>query len=278
MCARLTCSTAPRAVRRRWHRRRPVRAVLETVGPDAAPVITHPRPPRARSRAPEGLEELAAARGGHVLTLVGPSARFAAHDPFGATTLRRAVPDLDERVAVVCGPERLLRRAPDCAPLVCRPTASTSNGRGGERDVESGPTSVARARLLPALALTGVTGALIALLDHPSSTPDASRRCPPRSPHAPPCPSGDAGRGAAPGDRRPDDGAGGALGVVHRRTRRRSDGRNVDGDRFRWRRPSPPTERCATSKRSSTPTTTASRLSQPARLPVLHLRALESRA
>ena len=41
-------------------------------------------------------------------TLVGPSASLAVKDPFSARRLRLAVPDLRERVAIVCGPERLL--------------------------------------------------------------------------------------------------------------------------------------------------------------------------
>jgi predicted ferric reductase len=89
----------------------PVRAVLETLGPDAAPVVLYRAHHEQDLVHLKELEDLAVARGGQVLTLVGPSARFAAHDPFGAATLRRAVPDLDERVAVVCGPERLLHAA-----------------------------------------------------------------------------------------------------------------------------------------------------------------------
>lgn len=89
----------------------PVRALVEALPAQAAPVVLY----RARHRDElvhlDELEALVAARGGRVLTLVGPSARLAARDPFQAAALLRAVPDLRERTAVLCGPERLLHAA-----------------------------------------------------------------------------------------------------------------------------------------------------------------------
>ena len=46
--------------------------------------------------------------GGELMTLVGPTATLAVKDPFSGKVLRKAIPDLTERVAILCGPERLL--------------------------------------------------------------------------------------------------------------------------------------------------------------------------
>ena len=59
----------------------------------------------------EELRELAERNGGAVHTLVGPTATMAHRDPFGGGSLRKIVPDVAERVAVLCGPERLLYAA-----------------------------------------------------------------------------------------------------------------------------------------------------------------------
>ena len=89
----------------------PVRAILERLGPDARPIVLY----RARTDADlvhlDELQALAAARNGVVRTLVGPTAFLAVRDPFGAEQMRRAVPDLEQRVAVLCGPEALLHAA-----------------------------------------------------------------------------------------------------------------------------------------------------------------------
>ena len=42
------------------------------------------------------------------MTLVGPTASLAIKDPFSGRVLSKAIPDLKDRVAVLCGPERLL--------------------------------------------------------------------------------------------------------------------------------------------------------------------------
>ncbi len=89
----------------------PARALLEDLPASAAPVVLY----RARSRKDlihyDELVELAARTNGRVLTLVGPSASLAVKDPFSASSLRRAIPDVADRVAILCGPERLLQAA-----------------------------------------------------------------------------------------------------------------------------------------------------------------------
>ncbi len=86
----------------------PVRALLQRLPGGSQPVVLY------RAHRPEDLvhlDELHALcrdRGGVVHTLVGPTAKLATKDPFSAPVLLRAVPDLAERVAVLCGPERLL--------------------------------------------------------------------------------------------------------------------------------------------------------------------------
>ncbi len=89
----------------------PVRAMLEDLAVDSHPVVLY------RARKPSDLvhldeiEHLAQRTGGEVLTLVGPTATLAGRDPFSPSRLRSLVPDLTERVAVLCGPERLVHAA-----------------------------------------------------------------------------------------------------------------------------------------------------------------------
>jgi predicted ferric reductase len=89
----------------------PVRALLQRLDTSHEPVVLY----RARSTDDlvhlDDLRRLAGARGGRVLTLVGRTATLAMRDPFGATALTAAVPDLRDRVAVVCGPDALLHAA-----------------------------------------------------------------------------------------------------------------------------------------------------------------------
>ena len=70
---------------------------------------------RARSLAEathlDELQALLRPPGGRVLTLLGPTAALARNDPFGVASLRGAVPDIAERVAIVCGPESLVHAA-----------------------------------------------------------------------------------------------------------------------------------------------------------------------
>lgn len=89
----------------------PVRALLERLGPSAQPIVLY----RAHSAKDlvhlDELQALVAARGGVVHTLVGPTATLKVKDPFSARVLRKIAPDIGERVAVLCGPERLLHAA-----------------------------------------------------------------------------------------------------------------------------------------------------------------------
>lgn len=89
----------------------PVKALLECLGESSRPIVLY----RAHTKADlvhlGEIESLVAARSGVVHTLVGPSAKFAGRDPFSAKTLLHAVPDLVDRVAVLCGPERLVAAA-----------------------------------------------------------------------------------------------------------------------------------------------------------------------
>lgn len=89
----------------------PVRALLECLEPGAEPVVLY----RAHSHGDlvhlDELRELTARLGGRLHTLVGPTASLAVRDPFSAPTLTAAVPDLCDRTAVLCGPERLLQAA-----------------------------------------------------------------------------------------------------------------------------------------------------------------------
>ena len=84
------------------------RALLEGLGPRSEPIVLF------RANTAEDLihldevRELVEARGGTVRTLVGPSAKLAVKDPFSAQRLKAAVPDLKQRTAVLCGPERLV--------------------------------------------------------------------------------------------------------------------------------------------------------------------------
>ena len=89
----------------------PVLAMLPRLPATARPVVLY------RARAAEDLvhldelQTLCAQRGGVVHTLVGPTAALATRDPFAERVLRRATPDVADRVAVLCGPERLLHAA-----------------------------------------------------------------------------------------------------------------------------------------------------------------------
>ena len=89
----------------------PLRAILETLDADAAPVVLF----RARSAADlvhlQEMQTLAAARNGVVRTLVGSRLHLGVSDPFASDQLRQAVPDIAEREAFVCGPESMLHAA-----------------------------------------------------------------------------------------------------------------------------------------------------------------------
>ena len=89
----------------------PARAILERLDRSNEPIVLC----RARKATDlahlDELQRLVPARSGKVLTLLGPTAALAAHDPFGARSRRSAVPDIAQRVAIVCGPESLVHAA-----------------------------------------------------------------------------------------------------------------------------------------------------------------------
>jgi predicted ferric reductase len=89
----------------------PLRAILETLDADSAPVVLF-RARKAEDLVHLGeLKVLASARNGAVCTLVGSRTQLAVNDPFGADQLRNALPDVAEREAFVCGPESMLQAA-----------------------------------------------------------------------------------------------------------------------------------------------------------------------
>lgn len=89
----------------------PARALLEDLPLSAEPYVLYRAHHEHDLIHLDELQELTAARNGQVFTLVGPSATLAIRDPFSATALRRVVPDVDRRTAVLCGPDRLLQAA-----------------------------------------------------------------------------------------------------------------------------------------------------------------------
>jgi ferredoxin-NADP reductase len=89
----------------------PARALLEDLGPDAQPIVLYRAHHEHDLIHYDELVQLAAKRNGRVLTLVGPSATLSVKDPFGAASLRKAAPDIAERLAILCGPERLIHAA-----------------------------------------------------------------------------------------------------------------------------------------------------------------------
>ncbi len=118
----------------------PVRAMLEDLPAGSEPLVLY----RARRTADlvhlDEMQDLARRTGGQVLTLVGPTAALADRDPFSPSRLRAMVPDLADRVAVLCGPERLVHaaRAAGCWPPRSRPSRFTTNGCGGDVRSSSG--------------------------------------------------------------------------------------------------------------------------------------------
>lgn len=86
----------------------PVRALLEDLSVTSRPLVLY----RARHDDDlvhlDELQALAGRCGGRVLTLVGPTTALAGSDPFSAARLRSLTGDLVERVAILCGPQRLI--------------------------------------------------------------------------------------------------------------------------------------------------------------------------
>lgn len=89
----------------------PIRALMQRLPANSRPVLLY----RAHASHDlvhlDELTALAARTGGEVRTLVGPTAMLTTKDPFGAAALTAACPDVADRVAVLCGPERLIAAA-----------------------------------------------------------------------------------------------------------------------------------------------------------------------
>lgn len=86
----------------------PVKAMLERLDPSSQPIVLYRAHRHDDLVYADELRKRARALGGELMTLVGPTATLAVKDPFSGKVLRKAIPDLQERVAVLCGPERLL--------------------------------------------------------------------------------------------------------------------------------------------------------------------------
>ncbi len=89
----------------------PIRSLLERLNEDTEPIVLI----RARHASElvhlDEIRALAERINGRVHVLVGPTALLAGRDPFAPENLRRLAPDLAERHALLCGPERLLHAA-----------------------------------------------------------------------------------------------------------------------------------------------------------------------
>ena len=86
----------------------PVKAMLERLDRRNQPIVLYRASRHDDLIYANELRGMAKALGGELMTLVGPTATLAVKDPFSGKVLRRAIPDLSERVALLCGPERLL--------------------------------------------------------------------------------------------------------------------------------------------------------------------------
>jgi predicted ferric reductase len=86
----------------------PVKAMLERLDGRHQPIVLYRASRHDDLVYADELRGMARELGGELLTLVGPTATLAIKDPFSGKVLRKAIPDLTERVALLCGPERLL--------------------------------------------------------------------------------------------------------------------------------------------------------------------------
>jgi predicted ferric reductase len=86
----------------------PVKAMLERLDSRHQPIVLYRASRHDDLVYANELRGMARALGGELMTLVGPTATLAIKDPFSGKVLRRAIPDLTDRVALLCGPERLL--------------------------------------------------------------------------------------------------------------------------------------------------------------------------
>jgi predicted ferric reductase len=86
----------------------PVKAMLERLDRRHQPIVLYRASRHDDLVYANELRDMARELGGELMTLVGPTATLAIKDPFSGRVLRKAIPDLSERVALLCGPERLL--------------------------------------------------------------------------------------------------------------------------------------------------------------------------
>ena len=86
----------------------PVKAMLERLDRRHQPIVLYRASRHDDLVYANELRDMARALGGELMTLVGPTATLAIKDPFSGKVLSKAIPDLSERVALLCGPERLL--------------------------------------------------------------------------------------------------------------------------------------------------------------------------
>ena len=86
----------------------PVKAMLERLDRRHQPIVLYRAHKHDDLVYASELRSMAKDLGGELMTLVGPTATLAVRDPFSGKVLRKAIPDLTERVTVLCGPERLL--------------------------------------------------------------------------------------------------------------------------------------------------------------------------
>jgi predicted ferric reductase len=86
----------------------PVKAMLERLDRRHQPIVLYRASRHDDLVYANELRGMAQELGGELLTLVGPTASLAVKDPFSGKVLATAIPDVAERVCVLCGPERLL--------------------------------------------------------------------------------------------------------------------------------------------------------------------------
>ncbi len=92
----------------------PIRSLLEDFEPDAEPIVIY----RAR-RAEEivhydELVSLAETRNGRIIPVIGRTSDLQEGNPFHPDVMRKLVPDVAQRVAVVCGSQPMIRAAFHC--------------------------------------------------------------------------------------------------------------------------------------------------------------------
>jgi NAD(P)H-flavin reductase len=92
----------------------PIRSLLEDFEPDAQPVVIY----RARRHEEivhyDELVALAETRNGRIISVVGRTSELKDGNPFDPDVMRRLVPDVAQRVVVVCGSQPMIRAAFHC--------------------------------------------------------------------------------------------------------------------------------------------------------------------